>query len=294
MSSYSEIYKSHEIQPVGVNYVAKGFLMLPNWILHLHLFQGKAGIENLGAIVFLFRNARYSDTPKKFNVDRKTILLKKGQQIASIRYLEIAFGWGKDRIQRFLKNLVEEGVILMEKSQGITLITIPSIQSGSSPATQPERDQVQSNTIPETVIEKIPKSDPQSQPQDDQYSDPQSDPQGDRYKTERKNNKVSNNDNKKIEFAFPDQEFKEAFNTWLGYLTQVYEKKRKLLTAETISLHSKKLKSQSDGNVKTAIEMINYSIERGYSSVFKLDNKTYEQRQLSGQSREEKLANIGS
>lgn len=75
-----------------------------------------------GAWIWLVGHCNYEDKAMMFNGHPRTIHV--GQLLTSIRKLAGYWNWGRDRVARFLEDLVSEGMIEKESDTHCTLITI--------------------------------------------------------------------------------------------------------------------------------------------------------------------------
>ena len=86
----------------------------------------KRSFSKFEAWVDLLKSARFENTDGNILVGYQTIKYKRGQFVASYRFLATRWGWGKHKVENFLKFLCDEGMIKTGTATGTvqTVITI--------------------------------------------------------------------------------------------------------------------------------------------------------------------------
>lgn len=114
---------------------------------------GSAEYSERDAWVWLIESACWQ--PKGTRIKGETIALSRGQMSFSVRFLAVKWGWSKSRVDRFLKRLTAENMILTcskigttaghAAGQGQSIITICNYDIYQAPD-KPARDSTQSQT----------------------------------------------------------------------------------------------------------------------------------------------------
>lgn len=97
-----------------------GFIALHREAMDHHLFKGD--VARFGAWIWMVSKACWKET--KFDVQGRTISLKRGQFCCSVRDMATAWGWPKSNVDRFLTRLKTETMIETESGTGRLIITI--------------------------------------------------------------------------------------------------------------------------------------------------------------------------
>lgn len=97
-----------------------GFIALHREAMDHHLFKGD--VARFGAWIWMVSKACWKET--KFDVQGRTITLRRGQFCCSVRDMATAWGWPKSNVDRFLTRLKTETMIETESGTGRLIITI--------------------------------------------------------------------------------------------------------------------------------------------------------------------------
>lgn len=97
-----------------------GFIALRRKVRQHPLFAGDPA--KLGAWVWLLLTACWKETP--YDVNGKTITLRRGQLCVSIRQLAAEWGWSKSAVDRFISRLETETMVKREAGHGKLVLTI--------------------------------------------------------------------------------------------------------------------------------------------------------------------------
>ncbi len=99
-----------------------GYIPLSRKYFHHEFWNEKRIFHRSEAWLDLIRMASYQG--ERIAVDNRGINLKRGELIASIRFLAHRWQWSVNRVQRFLKYLEKEGMIKKRIDQGISVISL--------------------------------------------------------------------------------------------------------------------------------------------------------------------------
>lgn len=91
------------------------FLMQRGW-MNFQLFKSEPYTQR-EAWAYLIEHAAYEDVPRE--VDGMVVIVKRGQVLASYRYLAKAWGWKKDRVSRFLDKLIRHRWVKVDTSYNV-------------------------------------------------------------------------------------------------------------------------------------------------------------------------------
>ncbi|WP_299327613.1 hypothetical protein [Parasphingopyxis sp.] len=97
-----------------------GFVKLHRGWRDSPIFRGK--FSRGEAWLWLLENACWKDT--QFDINGKTVMLRRGQLVTSRAKLAGAWGWSGSAVERFLTRLKTEQMIEQETGQGRSVITI--------------------------------------------------------------------------------------------------------------------------------------------------------------------------
>lgn len=101
-----------------------GFVALHREAMNHHLFKGDSA--RFGAWVWMVSMACWKET--KFNINGRTITLKRGQFCCSVRDMADAWGWSKSSVDRFLTRLKTETMIGTDDGTGRLVVTISNYE----------------------------------------------------------------------------------------------------------------------------------------------------------------------
>ena len=111
-------------------YENPGFLKLYRRFFSHFLWEEKRIFSKAEAWIDLLSSARYSEGTAKKMIDGKLVTWDRGQLIASIRFLQRRWKWNStSKVERFLKMLIKEEMITIDKEQGTGRITICNYES---------------------------------------------------------------------------------------------------------------------------------------------------------------------
>jgi hypothetical protein len=88
------------------------------------LWKEKRTFSKCEAWLDMIQQARFEQSEAKQLIGGKLIKWKRGQLVASIRFLGNRWNWGKHKVDDFIKMLQEETMISVATNQGQTIITL--------------------------------------------------------------------------------------------------------------------------------------------------------------------------
>lgn len=92
---------------------------------------GNDPFDRRSAFVWLIENANFAD--KEIDINGKTVMVKRGQICASLRYMAKAWKWDEAKVRRFLKRAQTEKIIDAATDAGQTIITLCNYEKYQSP-----------------------------------------------------------------------------------------------------------------------------------------------------------------
>lgn len=107
------------------------FMPLSRKVFEHDFWNEKRSFSRFEAWIDLLRSARFENSEKKMLVSNKIIRFNRGQIVASLRFLATRWGWGKHKVDNYLKLLEVEGMIKRGTAEGTvqTIITICKYES---------------------------------------------------------------------------------------------------------------------------------------------------------------------
>lgn len=104
---------------------------MEGWVkLHRQIMENEIiwdtdeAFDRRSAWLYLVMMANHEDKEVRIRKTNKTVVIKKGQHLVSIRNLADTFHWSKDRVSRFIKLLEKSKMITVTATQGATLLTL--------------------------------------------------------------------------------------------------------------------------------------------------------------------------
>lgn len=222
----------------------------PFWIEKREFSYAEAWID-------LLRLARFESDAAQMLVSGKLISVKRGEYPVSLRYLSEAWKWSKNRVDRFLKLLISEGMITKRTAKGTkqTVITICKYDdynvSGADRGTKKGQRKDKKGT------------------KKGQRKNEDGTTEGQKEDETNKGNKgkKGNNNPLSLELDFVSEEFREAFSLWLDYKK---ERKEKYKSPRSLKICYNNLVKLSGNNPAVAIEIVNQSIANNWAGLFAL------------------------
>jgi hypothetical protein len=102
-----------------------GYIPISRKIFGHEFWREKRSFSRFEAWLDLIYTARFEDTPKTEFMNSKPVTWNRGQLPGSVRFLMERWHWGSiTKVENFLKYLVNTDMIVIEKGQGINIITI--------------------------------------------------------------------------------------------------------------------------------------------------------------------------
>jgi hypothetical protein len=106
-----------------------GFVPIERELFHTPFWLLDRVYSDFEAIIDLKREARYSEKPKFHKVNGNFVEVRRGQMMASVRFLCSRWGWSNTKVVSFLASLEKMGFAKVDKRQGVTVITILSVEA---------------------------------------------------------------------------------------------------------------------------------------------------------------------
>ena len=237
----------------------------------------------------LLQSARFEATPRKGVVGGREISYTRGQYPASIRFLSQRWKWSEKRVRSFLVYLKKNGMITVECTQGMNLITLCNYEeynpSGTAKGTQKGTDIY-------LEIKRLKEEWAQLRAQLGAHPSGTGHSEGTNTKKGEENNKEKpSKEGKKrdFDFSFVDDSFKEAFNTWIDYKKARRESYK---TQKSLEACYNKLFKLSGGSFITANEIINQSMANNWAGLFELKKESYNGKRTDTQARRESVRSL--
>jgi hypothetical protein len=105
--------------------VETGYIPISRKIFEHEFWREKRSFSRFEAWMDLLHSARFDDTTKTDFINGKAITWGRGQLVGSVRFLMERWQWGSiTKVENFLKYLVNKDMIIIEKGQGINVVTI--------------------------------------------------------------------------------------------------------------------------------------------------------------------------
>lgn len=226
--------------------MSKGWIKLHRQIQDCYLWEDRP--FNQGAAwVGMLLTANHKDA--KIIFDKKPLLVQAGSFITSSRKLSDKWGWSRGRVDRFLKTLQEEQMILLDVNTKRTLITI--VNYSKFQISQTTDDTTDSTTNEPQVV-------------------PQIKPLTDTNKNDKELKNVKNEKNEKKIYYPNDSALNEAFEEYISMRKKI---KKPLTSDHAIDLAMRKLENLSFGDNDLAIEILNQSILNSWQGLFEIKGR---------------------
>ncbi len=128
--------------------MSKGYVKVHRIYFDHWLWEKERERTRFEAWIDLLQRVSYEDRARFIN--RQLHDEKRGQLVASLRFLSQTWNWSTGRVDRFLKLLEERKIIKLEIKQGISLITICEYDTYHSNTAESETDSEPGQTIGES------------------------------------------------------------------------------------------------------------------------------------------------
>lgn len=102
----------------------KGFIKLNRKFFSHKMWEAARTFSECEAWIDLIQAARFEATEQIERIGGREICYGRGQYPASNRYLARKWGWGEHKVRWFMARLKAEGMIEVDKSQGMSIITL--------------------------------------------------------------------------------------------------------------------------------------------------------------------------
>lgn len=103
-------------------HVSEGFLKLSRKVFSNFLWQEKRQMTRFEAWLDLIQTAAYA--PETVLAEGRRLNLRRGELVASVRYLGVRWNWDKNRVSRFIDLLRSEAMIETRNETGISIIKL--------------------------------------------------------------------------------------------------------------------------------------------------------------------------
>jgi hypothetical protein len=215
-----------------------GFLPVSRRLFEHHFWTEKREYSKLEAWLDLMQLARWEYSPGKFFVGLKTITYRRGELVASVRFLGDRWAWSKSKVERFLTFLEEgEKMISRRIERAQTIISLTNYETYNAKAsnaagtrlsaTSKNRDQKLGQEMRQTAGQQNPQLDSVSNESRDSNRDTLWDTSGTDAGQTRDNILTKNNkENKVINISFED--FWEVYDKKVGNKEELQKKWMKL------------------------------------------------------------------
>lgn len=102
----------------------EGYIKLSRKFFSNDMWNEARTFSSCEAWLDLIQSARFEATPRKESIGGREVSYTRGQYPASIRFLSQRWKWSEKKVRSFMKRLKKEGMITVECSQGMNLITL--------------------------------------------------------------------------------------------------------------------------------------------------------------------------
>lgn len=131
----------------------RGFFLIARGLLKHPRFKPQGAFSSAEAMLWLIEAAAFvpRDVPIMVGTQRRIVHLERGQMTYSIRYLATAWRWSPNRVQRFLRDLANDGSVTTQTDTAQTIITLCNYEKHQSPFSHANTQMdTQSNTQTDT------------------------------------------------------------------------------------------------------------------------------------------------
>ena len=271
----------------GQSYDNKGYIQISREIFSGPRACEKRKFSPFEAQLDLYQAARYGNTPARQLIGGKMVTWERGELPASIRYLAGRWQWSKDRVERFLAQLVQENEIEIRQYAGQTVVAVCMLTDRVQQQGQQQGQQEQ----PQERVSEGNKDSGEQEIRTRTGHQPDRDKDKTVIQEERKRKKRIQG---VVIFPFLNQEFLAAWQQWKDYKQDQFSFRYRSIASEQGALTD--LAKMSRENEQTAIQIITQSINKGWKGLFDLKSASptanpYEdelerQRQMAKQKRE--------
>lgn len=115
----------------------KGFIKLSRSFFNNKMWQAARKFSECEAWLDLIQSARFEASPTTSLIGSCEVTWNRGQYPASIRFLSKKWGQSESWVRKCLSNFKKEGMITIENTQGISVITLVNFDKYNSPPNTP-------------------------------------------------------------------------------------------------------------------------------------------------------------
>ena len=221
------------------------------------------------AWIDILLSANHSD--KKILLGNELVEVKRGSFITSEKKLMENWGWGKEKVRKFLQTLQDDGMIVKISDRKKTTITVVNygLFQDSNSVSRPPTDHEQTNDRPQADQEQT-----ANRPQADTNNNDNNGDNGNNGNNEDNGNKKKRADQKqKINYYPLDEKLNQAVLDFIEFRKKI----KAPMTEKAVDLMIGKLdKMTNDNNEK--IQILEQSIMNGWKGIFALDKKNVEKK----------------
>lgn len=106
------------------------FIPINRKLFEHEFWEERRCFSKFEAWIDLLQSARFDEEEKIDWINNKQVKYKRGQLIASFRFLQKRWNWGSiTKVERFLEVLKKKDMVVSEKGQGVNVITICKYES---------------------------------------------------------------------------------------------------------------------------------------------------------------------
>lgn len=124
-------------QYLSGNNMEKGFIKLSRSFFNNKMWQAARKFSECEAWLDLIQSARFEASPTTSLIGSCEVTWNRGQYPASIRFLSKKWGQSESWVRKCLSNFKKEGMITIENTQGISVITLVNFDKYNSPPNTP-------------------------------------------------------------------------------------------------------------------------------------------------------------
>lgn len=203
----------------------------------------------------LIQLARFEEEPTHIILPNgRSIIIKRGEIRASLRFLSSRWGWGVEKTKRFIDKHIEINEIERRTEQGESIITLCNYaRYNPVPNTDQYTDQYTDRTPTSTPTSTKNKKE-KKEKKEKEYNSPYYPPKG--YES--------------FDFSFLEMEYWETFIDWLAYKR---ERKEKYKSQKSLEVCFRQMLSLSGNSPEIAARIVDQSIGNNWAGLFELKQK---------------------
>lgn len=102
----------------------RGFVALPRAFFEMPYWNLPRAFSEAEAVIDVMGQVRYSESSTYYQINGRRVVIGRGEMMASYRYLARRWGWGIKKVRTFLPRLVEDGLVTLQKTQGVSVLRL--------------------------------------------------------------------------------------------------------------------------------------------------------------------------